>query len=233
LLFLCQQFQQRGISLGCSINPDKTRILTSSNGTSPIQSISTTNPNLAHEITTAISTYTTKPVKLTDRIRLLGLPVPVGNDNFTIEFLNNQLEVIQKQTATLHKVIKDPQTCLRLFQQCTSMKLSLSHLLITNTLHNLDANTIYTDEMIFTGYQGPFTTSINKVKSNFIADLTNYPDTLPTYALQIAQLSISNRGLGFYNPSSRALTDLVNNYIVSRRNVIQGIRTHKDLPLRL
>ena len=28
LLFLCQQFQQRGIPLGCFINPEKTRILT-------------------------------------------------------------------------------------------------------------------------------------------------------------------------------------------------------------
>jgi hypothetical protein len=102
--------------------------------------------------------------------------------------------------------------------QCTSRK--LSHLLITEALHNLDANTIYTDEMIFTDYQGPFTTAINEVISNFIADRTSYPVILPTYALQIAQLSTSNGGLGFYNPSSRALTDLVNNYIVSRRNVI-------------
>ena len=35
LLFLCQQFRDRGLSLGCFINPDKRRILTSTNGTSP------------------------------------------------------------------------------------------------------------------------------------------------------------------------------------------------------
>jgi len=57
LLFLCEQFQQRGIPLGCFINPGKTRILTATNGISPIQAISITNPTLAHDITKAINTY--------------------------------------------------------------------------------------------------------------------------------------------------------------------------------
>ena len=110
--------------------------------------------------------------------------------------------------------------------------MKLSHLLVTDALHNLPEEAIYTDELIFTDYQGPFTTAINDVISNFIADLVNHPTSLPTYALMIAQLSISSGGLGFYNPSNRALTDLANNYIVSRRNVLHGIRTHRDLPLR-
>ena len=132
-LFLCQQFQQRGVPLGCFINPGKTRILTSTNGISPIQAISTTNPNLAHNITSAIITYSTKPnkqnplqhnpVELTDIFRLLELPV--GNKEFTTTaFLNKQLEAIQNQTKKVHKVIKDPHTRLRLFQQCTSLKLN-------------------------------------------------------------------------------------------------------------
>jgi hypothetical protein len=58
LLFLCQKFRDRGLSLGCFINPDKTRILTSTNGTSPISSIS------ASDITEAIATFSTKPNKL-------------------------------------------------------------------------------------------------------------------------------------------------------------------------
>jgi hypothetical protein len=86
--------------------------------------------------------------------------------------------------------------------------------------------------MIFTNYQGPFTSAIYEVISNFIAGLVNHPTPLPTFALQIAQLNISSGGLGFYSPSNRALTDLANNYIMSRRNVIQGIRTHRDLPPR-
>jgi len=86
--------------------------------------------------------------------------------------------------------------------------------------------------MIFTDYQGPFTLAINEVISNFLADLINHSTPLPTYALQIAQLSISSGGLGFYNPNTRALPDLANNYITSRRHVLQGIRTHRDLPLR-
>ena len=131
----------------------KTRILTSTNGISPIQAIPTTNPNLAHDITSAIITYSTKPneqnplqhdpVELTDIFRLLGLPV--GNKEFTTTaFLNKQLEAIQNQTKKVNKVIKDPHTLLRLFQQCTSMK--LSHLLVTDPLHNHPADTIYTED---------------------------------------------------------------------------------------
>ena len=85
LLFLCQQFKERGIPLSCFINPNKTRILTSTNGSSPIHTISSTNPGLATNITEAIATFSTKsnklnpsqptPVKLTDGFRLLGIPV--------------------------------------------------------------------------------------------------------------------------------------------------------------
>jgi len=64
LLFLRQQFRDRGLSLGCFINPDKTRILTSTNGTSPIPTISNTNPGLATDITEAIATFSTKSNKL-------------------------------------------------------------------------------------------------------------------------------------------------------------------------
>ena len=149
LLFLCDQFKQRGIPLGCFINKGKTRILTSTNGISPIQAISISNPSLAQDITSAISRYSTTPnkhdpsqhdpIELTDGFRLLGLPV--GNREFTISFLNEQLEAIQKQSTTVHKVIQDPHTRLRLFQQCTSMK--LSHLLVTDALHNLPAENLH------------------------------------------------------------------------------------------
>jgi hypothetical protein len=103
LLFLCQQFKDRGISLGCFMNPDKTRILTSTNGTSPIPTISCTNPSLANDITDAIATFSTKPnklnpshptpVEITDGFRLL-VGIPVGSPSFVIDFINKQLLII-------------------------------------------------------------------------------------------------------------------------------------------
>ena len=114
LLFLCEQFQQHGIPLGCFINPGKTRILTSTNGITPILAISVTNPTLAHDITSAITKYSTKPnkhipsqhdpIELTDGFRLLGLPV--GNSELTTSFLNEQLEAIQNQSTIVTKLLK-------------------------------------------------------------------------------------------------------------------------------
>jgi hypothetical protein len=44
--------------------------------------------------------------------------------------------------------------------------MKLSHLLVTEALHNLDADTIYTGEMIFTDYQGPFTIHLGHKRSH-------------------------------------------------------------------
>ena len=85
--------------------------------------------------------------------------------------------------------------------------------------------------MIFTRLPRPIHLGHKRSHIQFYCEPNQLSHHMPTHALQIAQLSISNGGLGFYNPSSRALTDLANTYIVSRRNVLQGIRTHKDLPL--
>jgi hypothetical protein len=61
LQFLCKQFNQLGSQLGCFVNPMKTRILTSTSGTSPPAAICLTNPALATRIKHTISKYSTKP----------------------------------------------------------------------------------------------------------------------------------------------------------------------------
>ncbi len=83
LQFQCEQFDQQGSPLGCFINQMKTRILTSTSGTSPLTAIHLTNPTLATSIKHTISTYSTKlnnttstgpplPVELTRGCHLLG-----------------------------------------------------------------------------------------------------------------------------------------------------------------
>jgi hypothetical protein len=73
LQFLCEQFDRLGSPLGCFINPMKTRILTSTSGTSPLAAIRLTNPTLATSIEHTISTYSTKPNSTTPT----GPPLPV------------------------------------------------------------------------------------------------------------------------------------------------------------
>jgi hypothetical protein len=89
LLFLCQQFRDHGLSLGCFINPDKTRILTSTNGTSPISTISSTNTSLASDITEAIATFSTKPNKLNP-----SQPTPPVELTMDFDYLASRLDHI-------------------------------------------------------------------------------------------------------------------------------------------
>ncbi len=110
LQFLCDQFATIGASLGCFVNPMKTRILTSTSGHSPIPDLFHLNPTLATSITDTLSQYSTKPndidllgpplpAILTTGFRLLGSPV--GSPAFVREYFNNQLAEIQNCIAII------------------------------------------------------------------------------------------------------------------------------------
>ena len=144
-----------------------------------------------------------------------------------IDFINEQLVTIQQQSDTIHSTIFDPQTRLRLFQSCTVQK--IPHLLLTDALHNLDIITLDTNTP-FTRYNGPLTSAINDIISNFLSKLLNL-ESLPEYSRRrISQLDLKNGGLGMYDPQSRALVDLALNIQTTSRNAIRGIITHPHLP---
>jgi hypothetical protein len=78
--FYCEKIKSK---IGCFVNPYKTRILTSCNGTSIIQTLRSHNPTLAQELEETINKFSIKqdknnidiPVELTQGFRLLGTPV--------------------------------------------------------------------------------------------------------------------------------------------------------------
>ena len=61
LQFLCDRFATIGAPLGCFVKPEKTRILTSTSGHSPLPDRHQINHSLATSISNAISRYSTKP----------------------------------------------------------------------------------------------------------------------------------------------------------------------------
>jgi hypothetical protein len=100
LPFLCNTLKNIGASLGCFVNPSKTRILTSCNGTSTLPLLHTTNPTLAQSILDTIAEFSTQPhptnksapalpVELTTGLRLLGQPV--GSPTFATEFFTSRI----------------------------------------------------------------------------------------------------------------------------------------------
>jgi hypothetical protein len=105
LHFLCEQVRSRGASIGCFINPHKTRVLTSCNGTSILPALTTHDSPLVHSISNSISSFSTKPhptdktapdipVELTTGFRLLGQPV--GSATFASNFFDRRIDDVKK-----------------------------------------------------------------------------------------------------------------------------------------
>jgi len=141
LLFLCEQVRSRGASIVCFVNPHKTRVLTSCNGTSILPALTTHDPPLAHSISNSISSFSTTPhptdktapdipVELTTGFQLLGQPV--GSATFAFDFFDRHIDDIKKYITSVLDNITDQQTRLRLFSQCIIQK--LPHLLSADVL---------------------------------------------------------------------------------------------------
>ena len=235
--FLCQNFDRLGRPLGCFINPMKTRILTSTSGSSPLPTLSELEPTIATSITRCIATYSTKPnnidptgpplpEELTTGFRLLGSPV--GSPSFAREYFNQQLTIVQECIETMTIAITDPQTRLRLFSQCLIQK--LPHLLGCDVLYHQD----HTDtNPLWTNWAGPLTTATDSIISRLLADLIRIT-TLPHYSLLIAQLSVSLGGLGLLCPRSRAAPDFLITFTTAIRHATTGINLSRHLePFKL
>jgi hypothetical protein len=230
--FLCQNFDLLGRPLGCFINPMKTRILTSTSGSSPLHTLHELDSTLATSITRCIATYSTKPNvldptgpplpdELTSGFRLLGSPV--GSPSFARQYFNQQLTVVQDCIATMMTAISDPQTRLRLFSQCLIQK--LPHLLGCDVLYHQDHTDV---NPLWTDWAGPLTSATNSIISCFLADLLGIT-TLPHYSLLIAQLSVTMGGLGLLCPRSRAAPDFLITFTTAIRHATTGINLSRHL----
>ena len=141
--FFFDEFTKLAKPRGCNLNALKTRILTSTNGSSPLPQLQLTNPQLATSIQSAINKYSiTKaatpdappvPVELRDGFRLLG--APVGSPSFARQFCLEQAAAAFEAANKLTTSVPDLQTRLRLLAQCTIQK--LPHLLGYNDMHHL------------------------------------------------------------------------------------------------
>ena len=102
---LCEQVRSRGASIGCFVNPHKTRVLTSCNGTSILPTLTIHDPLLAQSLSTSIASFSTTPhptnksapdipVELTTGFRLLGQPV--GSATFASKFFHRRIDDVKK-----------------------------------------------------------------------------------------------------------------------------------------
>ena len=220
---------------GCRLNSFKTRILTSTNGMSPLPALRLTNPPLAESIEQAITTYSISkatnptdppiPVELTEGCRLLG--APVGSARFARDFCFQRVAAAIADAHTLTTSVSDLQTRLRLFSQCTIHK--LPHLLGYDVLHHLPLDYDMSG-VNWEGWEGPLIDATNHLISNFFKQLLGLSTSLPSHSLFIAQGGIPSGGLGLYRPGARAIPDFVLTMAKASNYAEHGIRFHAEAP---
>jgi len=160
-------------------------------------------------------------VELTSGFRLLGSPV--GSASFAKHFFVKQIKIVSDNTQHLAANVPDLHTRLRLFSQCVIQK--LPHLLGIDVMHHLPSSY---DGHHWEEWQGPVVQGIGSAITDFLNTLLSF-DSLPLYALQIAQLSLAKGGLNLLNASARAIPDFVLSMAKAMRNAGQGFKFGVDL----
>ncbi len=129
--------------------------------------------------------------------------------------------------------IRDTQTRLKLFSQCTSQK--LPHLLDSDIMHNYPTDNDSNFEQWY-NWVGPLTTGIDNITTAFFQQLLDLPsnETLQPIPTLISRLNINKGGLGIINPSLRAAPDFVINMATCIQRTTSGFPINKDiLPIKV
>ena len=119
-LFFCIQFKKLANEIGLRLNNEKSKILTSINGTSPMKHIP---PLLQKEIQHCIQEFTNNK-ETTNGIKILGFPV--GNIEFIQNNLHDTHENVTKAYTTLKRKLNDTQTITQLVNNCLLPKCNYS-----------------------------------------------------------------------------------------------------------
>ncbi|MGH7955143.1 MAG: hypothetical protein ACREOZ_04200, partial [Gloeomargaritales cyanobacterium] len=139
LLFLFRRFVALGAPLGCLLAQGKCKILTSTCGVSPRDSLSVQHQNALNE---ALHTYCGGlSGELLEGTRLLGYPL--GNATFARSFIQDALADFKTSTTALHNTISDPQLRFSLFKTCIQPK--IAHVELPDVLYS-QGNAMETSE---------------------------------------------------------------------------------------
>ena len=199
LRFFLDRFKQLGDPLGCILKPQKCNILTSTDGTSPIHSLS---PNHQQDLTYCLNTYCGNPSKgeILQGTRILG--APIGNKEIVSLYQNKTIQKLRNAVESINNLIQDPQIATTLFK--FSLQHYTTHLLFTDIIHNDNQSTKSKH------YKTNFTSTISSITKQFLHELTADPGTtnsttFPEHSWLIATTPTGLGGLGFHDIEARAL----------------------------
>ena len=202
LLPFLQQIETLGKPLGIHLNKQKTRILSSTNGTSPTNVLSPANRNHLQSALSFLNPLNPSDAEITSGTRFLGHPI--GHDNFIKDFLASKLDNIE-QSAMALRALNNSQTKSILFRTCILPK--ITHLLGADILLLLRhrSNTPPTSTI----WQHFLSPRLDAITRSFLRHLT-HTQQVPDHSLYIANLSSALGGLGYPCHRTTAIPSLLN-----------------------
>jgi hypothetical protein len=153
----------------------------------------------------------------------LLLGSPIGSSIFAKQYFNEQLNQVQQYISLMTTAMLDSHSRLQISSQCLIQK--LPHLLGSNVLHHYN---ITNPPPIWTDWNGPLTSTTNKIIESFLATLLTLLN-IPQHTLLISQPPLNNGGLGMLEPRSSAIPDFMLIFTTSTPQVTKGIYLNKHL----
>jgi hypothetical protein len=224
--FLTRFHRTRPTQHGIVLNFTKTKILTSTNGESPLALLPPADAEALQAALTFLSRNQDSKPELTSGVRLLGQPI--GSREFIDSFLQQSLDSFQTDIHRLNQGFPDLQSRSTIFRFCT--RPTIDHLLASDFLNN--ATLLFTSDA--THFDSHVTRTIDNLTQTFVQRLTAYrPNTqadspLPAHTVTILYFPAAHGGVGYRSPYVAATASFVLPIARSIRLASQGLSNPSD-----
>ena len=221
LKFFLDKFDEIGKPLGCILKSQKCQILTSTNGTSPINKL---HPQYKSDLIYSLDKYCGGQIQgeITTCTRILG--TPIGNAQFVNHYQNKKIQKLRNAINSIHNLVHDPHIAITLFKY--SLQHYVTHLIPTDLIHNPNLSNEPKH------YKTTFTNTVNEITRHFIHSITTdnekQPHTLlPKHAWYLSTTPSGLGGLGFHDIEARALRTFTTPLAQSIRTMKYGLTPQK------
>ena len=221
LTFFLDRFKELGAPLGCILKLKKCKIMTSTNGFSPINRL---HQQHKQDLIYALNTYCGGQAEgeITTGTRILG--APIGNPQYVQHYQNTKIQKLRQAIDSIHTLVPDPHISITLFKY--SLQHYVTHLLPTDILHNNNTSSEYKH------YSTQFTKTINETTKHFINTIISSNDEtkttlLPHHSRQISTTPSGLGGLGFHDIEARAIRTFTTPLANSIRTTKYGLIPQK------
>jgi hypothetical protein len=222
--FFLDRFKYYGEPLGAVMNTDKTRILTSTNGSSTIPTHLAYDHALGTSLYNAIDRYSRDKNNMyeeTNGLRILGSPI--GSTTYQLQFIDNYMKTAQQDASKLISSLNNSQTILQLYRSCTAHRLThlfTADVYATETHHRLfPHNNNLNDPSTWHCWTSKLSLDFDDMNNNIIKELCK-TDTIPYASTVLMNIATRHGGLGLPSPRTRA----VSSYVLSLKQTLATIR---------